>query len=176
MSHVPPYTPMDPDDPDFDEYRPSSTWKDPLDGIDLQVKKLGHGNLRNLYPTVHVDRRLCGLELRGEEWVGAPSIPFRPSAMLLWDVPEKATVSYAIVGMEMQITASPAPVPARFFMTGHSFEDVVRNFEKEGIDAPYWCDFKTLAPGCEFRVRVRTMEGEPVRNLQGVLLGLGVTS
>ncbi len=57
------------------------------------VKKLGYGNLRSLttterYPYRRASRRLCGFELRGQEWVAVPQALFRPSALMLWDVPD----------------------------------------------------------------------------------------
>ena len=146
------------------------------------MKELGHGNLRALvneyahYPYSRCVRMLCGFELRETEWVAEPMVPFRPYALMLWDVPERALVSHCILGNKGQIHASRAPVPARFFATGHSFEEVVRRFEKEGIDAPYWCDFDTFDPGYRMKLKVTTVDGEPVLGLQAVLLGLASLS
>lgn len=111
-------------------------------------KGLGYGNLSSLRPLPgRCQRRLCGFEREGAEWVATPRVIFRPSALMLWDVPERATISHSVAGNQIQIAVSSAPVPARFFATGHSFEQIVRRFEREGIDAPYWCDFDTLDLG-----------------------------
>lgn len=119
-----------------------------------------------------VRRMLCGFVLRGEEWVAEPDVLFRPYALMLWNVPDRAKVSHCVAGAQGQILASRAAVPASFFATGRSFEDVVARFEKEGIEAPYWCDFDVLEPGVSMRLQVRDEHGAPVRSLDGVLLGL----
>ena len=140
-------------------------------------KLLAYGNLSSLRSLPgRCQRRLCGFERQGAEWVATPRVPFRPSALMLWDVPERATVSYSVAGNQIQLAVSSAPVPAHFFATGHSFEEVVRRFEKEGIDAPYWCDFDTMDLGCSFRIAVLDEGGKPVERLQAVLLGLAALS
>ena len=140
-------------------------------------KLLAYGNLSSLRPLPgRCQRRLCGFEREGAEWVATSRVPFRPSALMLWDVPERATISHSVAGNQIQLAVSSAPVPARFFATGHSFEEVVRRFEKEGIDAPYWCDFDTLELGWSFRISVLDEDGKPVERLQAVLLGLAALS
>ena len=143
------------------------------------MKELRHGNLSSLedyinprYPYRRTERRLCGFELKDAEWVARPQLLFRPYALMLWGTPERAKVAHCIMGNEGQILVSAAPVPASFFATGHSFEDVVKRFVREGIDAPYWCDFKTFEVGTTMRLKVATEEGEPVRKLEAVLLGM----
>ncbi len=142
-----------------------------------RLKALAYGNLSSLRPLPgRCQRRLCGFEREGAEWVATPRVLFRPSALMLWDVPERATISHSVAGHRIQIAVSSAPVPARFFATGHSFEEIVRRFEKEGIDAPYWCDFDTLDLGWSFRISVLDEDGKPVERMQAVLLGLAALS
>ena len=139
----------------------------------VPLKRLGYGNLSSLRPLPgRCQRRLCGFEREGAQWVATPRVLFRPSALMLWDVPERSTISHSVAGNQIQLAVSSAPVPARFFATGHSFEQIVRRFEREGIDAPYWCDFDTLDLGWSFRIAVLDEDGKPVERMQAVLLGL----
>lgn len=136
---------------------------------------LSYGNLKQLEPRYGLQktmRRLCGFELEDDDWIARPDVLFRPYALQLWDVPDAALITAALLGHRQQIKVSGAPVPARFFATGRSFEEVVRRFELEGIDAPYWCDFDTMELGHLFRLQVRFPGGTPVRDLRAVLLGL----
>ena len=156
----------------------SSPGQDPRPNTQNPSRKLlAYGDLSSLRPLPgRCQRRLCGFEREGAEWVATPRVLFRPSALMLWDVPERATISHSVAGNQIQLAVSSAPVPARFFATGHSFEEVVRRFEKEGIDAPYWCDFDTMDLGYSFRLTVLDDQGEPVVRLQAVLLGLAALS
>ncbi len=134
-------------------------------------RKTQYGQLGGLLNTTRSVRRLCGFELDGQVWVASPGALFRPAALMLWDLPERAIITYALVYHQQQIKLSPAPVPARFFATGHSFEEVVRRFEQEGIEAPFWCDFDTMEIGTTFRISVLDGHGLPALGLQALLLG-----
>lgn len=159
-------------------------WDDYLPELPEELKKLPYGTLARLreqqgysYLYHKIARRLCGFELvdRGEndaEWIARPQVLFRPYALMLWGAPERSKVRHCVIGQNGQIQVSGAPVPASFFATGHSFEEVVRRFEKDGIDAPYWCDFDTFEVGTRMKLKITTEEGEPVRKLEAVLLGM----
>jgi len=140
-------------------------------------KRLPYGNFLSVSELPgRCARRLCGFERQGSDWVAAPMVLFRPYALLLWDTPKDAMISGAVTGNQIQVSVSNARVPARFFATGHSFEEVVRRFEKEGIDAPYWCDFDTIESGHVFRLSLVDEHDQPVERLQAVLLGMAALS
>lgn len=107
-------------------------------------------------------RTLLGFELKGSTWEAMPQRLFRPRGLMLWDVPPKAMVSQCLVGNQMQILCSWAPVPARFFTMGQSYERI-KQLLAEGVEPAAWPDFDTMNLGNSARVEV-TENGKPCRD------------
>lgn len=98
-----------------------------------------------------VFRSLLGFEYIKGEFIGQPQRPFRPMGLIIWGAPEFAVVSHAVIGCDLQVLSSWAPVPTKFFSMGKSYEEVAKLLQ-EGIEPPAWCDWKTIIVGEQVRL------------------------
>lgn len=118
-------------------------------------------------PLVADVETLCTFEATSEMMLQAmPLRPFKPSGLLLWDVPGKETVR-AFVGTDMQLEATFEPVPARWFAHWRSFSEILRAIA-EGLEPPGWGEWNLVYPG----VIIRLIFSEPIaRDVQAVMWG-----
>jgi hypothetical protein len=84
--------------------------------------------------------------------------PFKPSGLLLWGCPPGALLESFMIGPDLQIVASYAPVPARFFQAGDSYEQIAKLLD-EGKEPPNWCDWSVIEPGQHVRLAI-TLDGK----------------
>lgn len=93
-----------------------------------------------------VYRSLLGFEYDRGEYIGRPQRCFKPEGLIIWGAPDGATIQACMIGCELQILSSWAPVPTKFFSMGKNYEQVAELL-RAGIDPPGWCDWDAVAVG-----------------------------
>ena len=71
--------------------------------------------------------------------------PFKPRGLLLWDV-GAAQIQMCTIGANHELVSSFAPIPARFFTTAASFEQVALAVA-EGKEPPAWGSWSQVHVG-----------------------------
>ena len=102
--------------------------------------------------------RRCLLGFRfsseGNAFYSHPYLTFRPCGLLIWNPPPLSTVSCVITGQN-QLVASFEPVPAQWFATAKSFEQLAAEVA-EGKEPPAWCTFSVVEPGQTIEIAVQS--------------------
>jgi hypothetical protein len=83
--------------------------------------------------------------------VGETQKPFMPKGLMLWNVGD-LQVAAALIGTNLQLLCSFGKVPARWWSTQQSFDDVVRALA-EGKEAASWGTWGTVHPGVLVRLQ-----------------------
>jgi hypothetical protein len=91
--------------------------------------------------------------------------PFRPSGLMLWDVPDSAKVTVSI-GQNAQLNVVFDPIPCRWFSHFRSFAEVVRA-TADGLEPPAWGAWDAVHPG----MLIRLTFSEPVPSAQALMWG-----
>jgi hypothetical protein len=84
---------------------------------------------------------------------GRPQRPFRPKGLIIWGAPRGATV-YAWIGCTVEGVVAYAGIPAKWFASGESYEQIRQKLEA-GIEVPDWMTWDTVPPGIDVRIEVR---------------------
>lgn len=84
----------------------------------------------------------------------SPRMPFKPTGLLLWNVSPLDEVSACYVGRDTQLTATFEPVPAAWFASAYSFEEVEKRAELGKYPAT-WGHWNVAEPGVIIRIEVR---------------------
>src|SRR6185369_1898722 len=90
------------------------------------------GTPRHLHraPLPEVYRCMLGFESDGVFWRAMPQRPFLPRGLMLWGVPDGATLEQAVIGQELQVLVSASGVPAKFFAMAKSYEELAKRVDE----------------------------------------------
>lgn len=80
-----------------------------------------------------------------------PQRPFTPKGLMLWGDLEALDVEAAIIGRDEQLMVAFGAVPARWFGTAKSFEQVAKEIS-EGMSPAAWGTWDTCVPGVVIRL------------------------
>jgi hypothetical protein len=84
------------------------------------------------------EQSLCGLDFDGQRhWVARPFRPFTPQGLLIWGAPPFARVRRIVVAGTPVLIGNSEGVPARWFGTALSFEQLQRLIAAE-LQPPQW--------------------------------------
>lgn len=96
---------------------------------------------------VRTVRALLGFKREGmTSFVGEPLRPFKPRGLLLWGELRGVGLTMAVHNYHHLVKVSFEPVPARFFATGDSYEQIAKKMDA-GAEPPAWVDWNAVAPG-----------------------------
>lgn len=112
------------------------------------------------------------------QWEANPQMPFKPCGLMLWDLPPRTMLSQSLIGMDEQILASHAPIPADFFTTAKSYDQLMAQVEA-GLFPPSWPTFDSMTPMVHARIVLLDAEAERFHTSSGVRLcmwGVGLLS
>lgn len=100
-----------------------------------------------------------------------PQRVFKPSGLMLWDVPHGATVDI-FVGRDLELVVEYGPIPARWFTAMQSFAQVARAVD-EGLEPPAWGKWDVVQPGFFIRLRFAARDGSRLdaRGIQALMWG-----
>ena len=102
-----------------------------------------HDPLGNIH---FIHKRVLGFRWQGECLIATPREPFKPRGLMLWNLPDDTMVSACHCGNHREVLASQDPVPAMFFATALSFEQV-EALLKMNKEPATWCTFSPLQQG-----------------------------
>jgi len=115
-----------------------------------------------------IGRALLGFRCVGDVWRAEPQRPFYPCGLMIFgDVPAGAMLELAVIGQQMQVMVSSTPVPAKFFSTWRSYEQLAKAVD-EGLEPPGWCTWDIVHVGYRVEIRLGTREGKPLDSSDGV--------
>jgi hypothetical protein len=112
---------------------------------------------------------LLGFDFAGQYFEARPYKPFRPRGLLIWGAPPLAVIDFAQIDSQEQVKAGYSGVPARFFSTGESFEQIAKQLD-EGKEPPCWVSWEAINPTGSCRVFVRDPLGVALGPAQGIEL------
>lgn len=119
--------------------------------------------------TVHARRCLLAFYWRDGVFYSEPQRPFKPVGLMIWGAPAGAKVEHAIVGSNLQLVVSLAPVPCEWFSTAKNYEQVAAMLD-EGKDLPQWADWDHVIPGQRFTLTIRSADGRDLGPKDGIEL------
>lgn len=139
---------------------------DELDELapELPPRAMPRGVRRILHPPRRPEplAGMLGLRFDGAAWTAMPQRSFRPRGLFI--VGELRTgdrLDQAIIGQNLQVLQSCEGVPAHFFSTARSYEQIAK-VVAEGGELPAWCEWNIIHVGQMVRVTVRALDGSPV--------------
>jgi hypothetical protein len=88
--------------------------------------------------------------------------PFVPRGLAVWGAPPGAMLAFATCGQQLQLVASLGSVPARFFASGDSYEQIAKQLDA-GAEPPAWCDWDPVEPGVYIRLTFTELDGKPLQ-------------
>jgi len=100
--------------------------------------------------------------VQGRGWLASPQRPFKPRGLYI--VGELSTgdrLAQAYVGQDCRTLCSCEGVPAHFFATARSYEQIARAVA-DGQELPGWGDWGIAYPGVQIWVNVTTRDGAPL--------------
>jgi hypothetical protein len=122
---------------------------------------------------VEVQRKtVLGFHYEGGLWLGTSERgAFKPCGLMIWGLPDGATLRMASIALDEQVLQSIDGVPAKFFALGLSFEHVSQLVE-EGVEPPAWIDWAELPAGCKVRIMLSDSAGQVLGPASGVTLAM----
>ena len=92
-------------------------------------------------------------EFAGAQWQAEPQMAFKPKGLMIWDAPERSAVELILIGCIPQIVCTVGPIPAKWFSSFDSYEQVWEAHER-GKEPPGWGDFQIISVGMTCQVRM----------------------
>lgn len=94
------------------------------------------------------------------EWECVPQEPFLPSGLMIWNAPEMSTIEIILIGNRVELVAGIGPIPAKWFTTQDSYEQVWKA-QLEGKEPAGWGDFHIIGVGMRVRIRMASHRSYP---------------
>lgn len=107
-------------------------------------------------------------------WGQMAQLPFKPRGLLIWDAPPRTLVSQVIIGIGLEVVSTIGPVPARWFMSGESYEQIAKKID-DGAEPPAWVDWSPMGVGQQLRVMLE-FDGRPLADSEAQLVIWGEES
>ncbi len=85
---------------------------------------------------------------------GIPAVPFKPCGLMVWGVDNHTLITSVVVSNE-ETLLSHDPIPAQFFATAKSYEELEEMAKEDKITLPTWCNFAACSPSSLVRVGVK---------------------
>lgn len=118
---------------------------------------------------VRFQRGLLGFTFDGGFFVGEPYRPFVPHGLAIWGAPAGARLIQALIKCDQQVSMSHAPVPARFFAFGDSYEQIAKLLD-EGKEPPTWADWDVIELGSRVRITLESVDNKLLTPADGIEL------
>lgn len=119
-------------------------------------------------PTASIVRSLLPFERMKVDGVktfeAEPFETFKPEGLMIWGASYYATVRHILIGAVPQLVAGIAPIPARWFASSQSYEQVWRA-HREGKDPPGWGDFSIVYHGMTVKIEIEDSSFDGVQLL-----------
>lgn len=116
-------------------------------------------------------RGVLGFGFAEGQFVAAPDRPFKPRGLIIWGAPAGAQVRMALLDQREQVLRSADGIPARFFASGDSFEEIAKQLDA-GKEPPAWVDFDMIDGWAMLRVVISSSEGMGLSDGDGLELVL----
>ena len=93
-------------------------------------------------------------------WCAMPQRPFKPRGLyIVGELTTGDRLTQALLGYELQLLQSCEGVPAHFFATARSYEQIAKAVA-DGHELPGWGEWKHCYPGQRFMIRVTSRHGD----------------
>lgn len=100
-----------------------------------------------------------------------PQVIFKPKGLMIWGAPDDAEVMHVKIGRSPQLTATWGPIPARWFSTFQSYEEVAKAIEEGKMPAGFG-HFDVIQRGMTVEVHIQSKEKLPPTKI--LMWGLGI--
>jgi len=117
--------------------------------------------------TKKVQKMLMGYVWKGEYWMGQGFYNYRPVGLMIWGAVPGMMLRQMKIGNLGQVIASWDPVPALWFGTAQSYEQL-KELIKEDKALNSWVEFDTLSLGCYSQIDIRDKDGKPCGPNSGI--------
>lgn len=116
-------------------------------------------------------RGVLGFGFAEGQFIATPDRAFKPRGLIIWGAPPGALVKMALLDQREQVLRSADGIPARFFASGESFDEIAKQIEA-GKEPPAWVDFDLIEPWSMLRVVVALPQGLGLGEADGLQLAL----